>query len=147
MLLFRAEIHLDIYCIHSTYSAFRKKNRGGLEPMCYIGTHLSLQVSGVSLWSGPPGTRDIWTASPSTSFACIDAMTNTRRRHGVRGAFTANSLYQRGANLSSRGPKNEMISLGGLQLLSKEKHSAHFNTVVLYLSKNDIYGLYASEEI
>ena len=34
----------------------------------------------------------------------------------------------------SRGPKNEMISLGGPQLLSEEKHSAHFNIVLLYLN-------------
>ena len=29
-----------------------------------------------------------------------------------------------------------MISLGGLLLLSKEKHSAHLNIVLLYPSKN-----------
>ena len=46
------------------------------------------------------------------------------------------------ANFSSQGPKNEMISLGEPQLLSKEKLSAHFNIVLLYLSKN-----YASEQI
>ena len=46
------------------------------------------------------------------------------------------------ANFLSQGPKNEMISLGGPQLLSKAKLSAHFNIVLLYLSKN-----YASEQI
>ena len=47
------------------------------------------------------------------------------------------------ANFLIRGPKNEMVSLGGPQLLSKETHSAHFNIVLLYLSKS----LYASEQI
>ena len=35
-------------------------------------------------------------------------------------------LDQGAANFLSRGPKNEMISLGGPQLLSKKKHSAFF---------------------
>ena len=48
------------------------------------------------------------------------------------------SLGQRSANYLSRGAKNETISLGGPQLLSKEKHSAHFNVVLLYLNKNYI---------
>ena len=42
----------------------------------------------------------------------------------------------RSAYFLSRGPKNEMMSLGGPQLLSKGKHSAHFNIVLFYLSKN-----------
>ena len=50
-------------------------------------------------------------------------------------------LDQGSANVLSRGQKNERISLGGPQLLSKQKHSAHFNIVLLYLSKN-----YASEQ-
>ena len=40
-------------------------------------------------------------------------------------------------NVLSRGPKDEMISLGP-QLLIKEKHSAHLNIVLLYLIKNDM---------
>ena len=47
-------------------------------------------------------------------------------------------LVQGSADFLSRGPKNEMISLGGPQLFSKKKHSARFNIVLLHLrSKND----------
>ena len=38
---------------------------------------------------------------------------------------------QGSVNCLSRGKTNEMISLGGPQLLSKEKHSARFNIVSL----------------
>ena len=48
------------------------------------------------------------------------------------------ALDQGSANFLSRGPTNEIISLGGPQLSSKKKHSARFNIVLLYLSKNDM---------
>ena len=42
----------------------------------------------------------------------------------------------RRAILLRRGPKNEMMSLGGPQRFSQEKHSARFNIVLLYRIKN-----------
>ena len=44
----------------------------------------------------------------------------------------ATPLGQGSANVLSRGPINEMMSLGGPQLLSQEKRSAHFNIVLSY---------------
>ena len=54
------------------------------------------------------------------------------RQHGIN--HSCFLLTQGSANFLSRGPKNEMIPLGGPPLLSKEEHSAHFNIVLLYLS-------------
>ena len=81
----------------------------------------------------------------NTAAMCVARVSDASQSDNGLSCKASFTLGQGSANVLGRGPNNEMISLSGPQLVSKEKHSTHFNIVLLYLSKNYIY-IYASEQ-